>query len=111
MEKCFYCGVELVRSHQAPQALNERTVDHVIPKSFLRQLGLIHLANNSTNKVLACHKCNMEKGSRVPSDDELPQAVRERMKLLQKLPLQELITVQVPVREGLFFLHSNGAMT
>jgi 5-methylcytosine-specific restriction endonuclease McrA len=47
--KCFYCNVKL--------NFETATIDHLIPKS---QGG----SDNLDNLVLACHGCNINKGSK-----------------------------------------------
>ena len=59
-KRCFYCGYKIVRRFQAK---NKVTRDHFFPKSKEN-----HLKNN---KVLSCLKCNLKKGARVPTQEEI----------------------------------------
>jgi 5-methylcytosine-specific restriction endonuclease McrA len=57
MDNCFYCGIETVIQKQikhVPDPPNLRTRDHWVPRSKQGAEGLI---------VIACNRCNNEKGS------------------------------------------------
>lgn len=54
MERCWYCGCELIRDAEAP---NGRTRDHQTPKSR----GGKFLPGN---QVWACRTCNQDKADR-----------------------------------------------
>ena len=50
---CVYCG-----------SLRKLTVDHVIPVSRWREVGINRrILNNKSNLVIACRKCNEEKAN------------------------------------------------
>ncbi len=55
--KCYYCGVHTVldKLPSAEQPENYATRDHIVAKAH----GGLNMANN---KVLACKKCNGERG-------------------------------------------------
>jgi len=54
---CQYCGAKLARA--------ELTIDHVIPRSRGGR-------DSWTNLVLACVKCNVKKGNRIPAEASMP---------------------------------------
>jgi 5-methylcytosine-specific restriction endonuclease McrA len=56
MNRCWYCGLPLKR-HCSRRDPRLRTEDHQIPKSKGGE-------DKPYNKVLACRKCNEEKGKR-----------------------------------------------
>ena len=53
---CYICGIGMSRDQGKP---NSATLDHVIPKSAMRKMGVDFIRGN---KRLACKKCNEEKG-------------------------------------------------
>lgn len=63
---CFYCGRAL------PWDDNERTMDHVIPKSK----GGPH---RTWNLVLACSPCNRKKGDTDPTPAQLDLVLRRKL--------------------------------
>ena len=68
---CVYCGAEIARDEEmisagngayvAPPGKVAPTRDHVIPRS---RGG----SNHSSNIVLSCHSCNVQKRARTPSE-------------------------------------------
>jgi 5-methylcytosine-specific restriction endonuclease McrA len=55
---CVYCG-----------STHKITIDHVVPISQWRKFGVKRrVLDNKSNKVLACLKCNAEKGSMSPQE-------------------------------------------
>ena len=53
---CVYCGAE-----------DTLTIDHVVPLSRWREFGIARrVLDNKSNRVLACRKCNLEKGKLSP---------------------------------------------
>ena len=56
--KCFYCLELMIQQHGAP---NSATIDHYVPRSIARGLGF-------DNLVLACKKCNEQKGNSLPAE-------------------------------------------
>lgn len=66
---CAYCQKPMrgYRRHRGDYALPDdwATVDHVVPKSQLSKDGLPNSVHHIDNLVLACHKCNREKGDQV----------------------------------------------
>ena len=58
--KCGYCGEQY-------QGLDGLTVDHIVPRS---KGGKTHW----TNCVIACHRCNVEKGSNLWTPRKKPEA-------------------------------------
>jgi len=59
--RCHYCQQRLQREDRAQH--NFATLDHVVPKSIL-PIG-VHLNDNF---VLACSRCNAEKGDLLPEE-------------------------------------------
>ncbi|GIW43435.1 MAG: hypothetical protein KatS3mg077_0717 [Candidatus Binatia bacterium] len=56
--RCVYCGSQ-----------SELTVDHVIPISRWRDFRLPRrVLDNKSNKVVACKRCNHEKGNLAPRE-------------------------------------------
>ena len=57
-QTCVYCGGE-----------GPLTIDHVVPISRWRDFGVRRkVLDNKSNRVLACAKCNAEKGSMSPKE-------------------------------------------
>ncbi len=57
-QRCVYCGSE-----------GPLTVDHVVPIGFWRQYGVRRrVLDNKSNRVLACARCNREKGGMSPRE-------------------------------------------
>jgi hypothetical protein len=57
--RCKYCQIELTRK--------TATIDHYVPiKMWQSWLAVDGDNDNITNLVLACHKCNLVKGSKSP---------------------------------------------
>ncbi len=55
---CAYCG-----------STDTLTTDHVVPISRWREFGVKRrVLDNQSNRVLACLKCNAEKGSLTPRE-------------------------------------------
>jgi len=63
---CFYCGRELVIPHRRCDlaARNAATADHLVPR-------LVGGTDSLDNIVAACARCNVAKGHRRPTRDEL----------------------------------------
>lgn len=56
--RCVYCG-----SDKSP------TIDHVVPISRWREVGVRRrVLDNASNRVVACRKCNQEKGAMLPQE-------------------------------------------
>jgi hypothetical protein len=56
-QACVYCGSQ-----------DNLTIDHVVPKSRWRQVGLKRrVLDNSSNLVTACRACNAEKANMLPA--------------------------------------------
>lgn len=53
---CYICGCGMSRVTGKP---NSATLDHIIPKSAMRKMGIELIPNN---KKLACKRCNEKKG-------------------------------------------------
>lgn len=64
---CFYCDEELIR--------HNKTVDHLIPKAFLRAYGIVFLEDNNLS---CCGDCNSKKANLHPA------TFREYVKILLK---------------------------
>ena len=60
--RCFYCDVEM--STTGADILRMDTFDEVMPRSRGGRREM-------TNTVLACMACNMAKGNRLPTNDEM----------------------------------------
>jgi len=57
-QRCVYCGSE-----------GPLTVDHVVPISRWREFGVQRrVLDNKSNRVLACRRCNAEKGNMSPKE-------------------------------------------
>ena len=57
-QQCVYCGSE-----------DPLTVDHVVPISRWREFGVPRrVLDNKSNRVLACRRCNNEKGNMSPQE-------------------------------------------
>lgn len=55
---CVYCG-----------STKNLTIDHVVPISRWRELGVRRrILDNPSNRVIACQKCNFEKGNMLPAE-------------------------------------------
>lgn len=68
--RCFYCGVQLLRSRVALRlSPNARTMDHKVPTA---RGG----PNTASNKVPACNSCNQQKAALTV--DEFRAALRVR---------------------------------
>lgn len=67
--RCFYCDkfMDFSKFHKDKRP-NGYTVDHVFPNS----LGF----TRAGNIVLACRKCNEVKANRLPTHDEIRQAIK-----------------------------------
>lgn len=57
-QQCVYCGSE-----------GPLSVDHVVPISYWREYHVKRrVLDNESNRVIACIKCNTEKGSMPPKE-------------------------------------------
>lgn len=68
---CFYCGNPMInRQNKGRIPINKTgwTKDHFFPRS----LGG---GNNWNNMVLACVRCNREKGDRLPTEAEIKKFI------------------------------------
>lgn len=70
IKNCEGCGVYLKYS--------KRTIDHIIPMSFIREKELYGLWLDPRNFQVLCQKCNMEKDSDL---EFLPELVKQRLGL------------------------------
>lgn len=54
---CVYCG-----------STEDLTIEHVVPLSRWREFGIRRrVLDNPSNRVMACRKCNAEKGNMPPA--------------------------------------------
>ena len=60
---CFYCGRPIQPRHKSRREKIGWTKDHFYPRSA----GNVIIGNC----VMACQACNLKKGSREPTDDEI----------------------------------------
>jgi len=67
-KECFYCG------NGFP---SQPHVDHVVPWSFIAE-------DKVWNLVLACDRCNSEKGSRVPEDRFIRNLIERNQTILER---------------------------
>ncbi|MBU6232515.1 HNH endonuclease [Patescibacteria group bacterium] len=67
--KCFYCDRPLwgAVESKGKQFDSNHTIDHVVPRSDGGQGG--------RNLVIACLRCNQDKGHRMPTEDEIQRAI------------------------------------
>lgn len=93
---CFYCKEELV---------DNKTKDHVVPKSFLKAIGIISYPNNLVD---CCKKCNSLK-----SNFSLPQfkmILESRIKRGEDAYEDELkMRVAIETIKKIHYEHSKGS--
>jgi hypothetical protein len=75
--KCAYCGE--VDFSECYRAWLSMAIDHVIPKSVCKEMGLSHeWTNDCSNLVLACAACNsFNNRYKPPANTQIPQTPEE----------------------------------
>lgn len=66
---CFYCDAPTLADTKV-KGFRPRTIDHVIPKSYVRSMDQKRRAGfpHISNRVVACEPCNRYKGILLPLD-------------------------------------------